>query len=653
MPTTLELVLLLLGTAVLAVSLFRRLNLPHILAYILIGAALGLVLPSHEEESPAQHLAEFGVVFLMFSIGLEFSLAKLRTMRSEVFGLGALQVVLTTFAFTAIGLLVGLPAESGVAVGAILALSSTAIVSKLLAERNELDTDHGRPVIAVLLFQDLAVAPLVIFIPALAASQDLTAALLWASVKAAIVLGVILIIGQRVMRPWFHLIAQAKSSELFMLNVLLITLGLAYITDRAGLSLALGAFLAGVLIAETEYRYQVESDIRPFRDVLMGLFFVSIGLLLDLKVLLEHWPEVMVAVLLLVGVKLLLVTGIARLFSMGWASALRTGLALAQAGEFGFVLLSVAGRHGLLETATQQYLLAAMILSMMVAPGLIHYAPRLARRLDEREWSRRAVGIHEIAARTFGIHDHVILCGYGRTGQSVARLLEAEDVSYIALDHDPKRVQAAAAAGENVVFGESTRAEVLLAAGLRRAKAVVITFAHTPEALHTLAAIQLIKPELPVIVRTVDDTDLERLRAAGATEVVPEVMEGALMLASQTLLMAGIPLSRVLRRIRQTREARYATMRGFFPGLTDAVTEDDATQERLLSLKLDARHPAVGRTLAELDLARLGVSVVAVRRRGIRGTEPDPATRLMRDDVLVLRGTPEALSAAQMRLEEG
>lgn len=653
MPTTLELVLLLLGVTVLAVSLFRRLGLPPILAYILIGAGLGLLLPYHEEDSPAAHLAEFGIVFLMFSIGLEFSLAKLRTMRTEVFGLGALQVVLTTLVFTAIGLAFGLSLESGLAVGAILALSSTAIVSKLLAERNELDTEHGRPVIGVLLFQDLAVAPLVIFIPALAASQDLTMALLWASAKAAIALGLILIIGQRVMRPWFHLIAQAKSSELFMLNVLLITLGLAYVTDRAGLSLALGAFLAGVLIAETEYRYQVESDIRPFRDVLMGLFFVSIGLLLDLGVLLEHWAEVMVAVILLVGVKLLLVTGLARLFRMGWATALRTGLALAQAGEFGFVLLSVAGRHGLLETATHQYLLAAMILSMLLAPVLIHYAPRLARRLDEREWSRRAVGIHEIAARTFGIQDHVILCGYGRTGQNLARLLEAEGVPYIALDHDPKRVQAAAAAGENVVFGESTRIEVLLAAGLRRSKAVVITYAHTAEALHTLSAIQQIKPELPVIVRTVDDTDLERLRSAGATEVVPEVMEGALMLGSQTLLMAGIPLSRVLRRIRRTREARYSTMRGYFRGLTDDATEDESAQERLVSLNLASRHPAVGRTLADLDLAGTGVAVVAVRRRGIRGTEPDPSTRLESGDVLVLRGTPEALAAAEMRLVGG
>lgn len=652
MPTTLELVLVLLGTTVLAVSLFRRLGLPPILAYILIGAGLGLLLPHHDEHSPAQHLAEFGVVFLMFSIGLEFSLTKLRTMRAEVFGLGAAQVVLTTLAFTVIGLMVGLPLKSGLAIGAILALSSTAIVSKLLAERHELDTDHGRPIFGVLLFQDLAVAPLVIFIPALAASQDLTLALLFASLKAAIALSLILIIGQRIMRPWFHLIAQAKSSELFMLNVLLITLGLAYVTDQAGLSLALGAFLAGVLIAETEYRYQVESDIRPFRDVLMGLFFVSIGLLLDLGVLIEYWPEVMVAVILLIAVKLLLIVSIARLYGMSWATALRVGLALAQAGEFGFVLLSVAGRHGLLEAATQQYLLAAMILSMLLAPGMIHFAPHLVRRLDEREWSRRAVGIQEIAARAFGVQDHVILCGYGRTGQNVARLLEAEGVSYIAIDHDPKRVQAAAAAGENVVFGESTRTEVLRAAGLRRAKAVVITFAHTAEALRTISAIQRLKPELPIIVRTVDDGDLDRLRAAGATEVVPEVIEGALMLGSQTLLIAGIPLARVLRRIQQVREARYTALRGHFWGLTDEETEDDSTQ-RLVSVNLEARHPAVGQTLAKLDLAALGVAVVAVRRRGIRGAEPDPSMRLEAGDVLVLRGTPEALSAAQMRLEGG
>ncbi len=652
MPTTLELVLVLLGAAVLLVSLFRRMHLPALLAYILIGAALGLILPHPEEDSPASHLAEYGVVFLMFSIGLEFSLTKLKTMRMVVFGLGGLQVLLTMMLTTGVGLLLGLSLEAGLAVGAILALSSTAIVSKMLVERNELDSEHGRQIIGVLLFQDLAVAPLAIFIPVLAASGNMAESLGWAMLKVTVTLALILALGQRLMRPWFHLVARAKSSELFMLNVLLITLGLAYITDQAGLSLALGAFLAGVLIAETEYRYQVESDIRPFRDVLMGLFFVSVGILLDIDELIGHWAEILLVVSLYVALKLLLIFLIALLFNRNRSTALRSGLALAQAGEFGFVLLSVATGHGLLTPSVEQTILAAMVLSMLAAPFLIHFSSRLARFLEGSEWTRRAVGIHEIAAKTFGISGHVLLCGYGRTGQNLARLLEAEGVPYVALDHDPGRVRDAAAAGENVVFGDSTRREVLLAAGLRRAKAVVVSFAHTPETLHTLAAVQEIMPELPVLVRTVDDTDMDRLREGGATEVVPEVMEGALMLASQTLLMLGLPLARVLRRIRLTREARYSSMRGYFRGITDSE-EDESMQERLVSIALPAKHPAVGHRLGEFDLEGQGSTVVAVRRRGIRGTEPDPSTRLQAGDILILRGTPDALSAAEMRLAGG
>ncbi len=650
MPTTLELVLVLLASGVLAVALFRALRLPALLGYILIGAVLGSLLHNHNEDAPAVHLAEFGVVFLMFSIGLEFSLAKLKTMRTAVFGLGGLQVVLTMLLVTAFGLALGLPWESGLAVGAILAMSSTAIVSKLLVERNELDTEHGRQIMGVLLFQDLAVAPLVIFIPALAAKHDMAASLAWAGAKAALALFLILALGQRLMRPWFHLIAQAKSSELFMLNVLLITLGLAYITDRAGLSLALGAFLAGVLIAETEYRYQVESDIRPFRDVLMGLFFISIGILLDFRVVAEQWLHVMLAVALFMAAKLLLVTLASALFNHSWTVALRTGLSLAQAGEFGFVLLTVASGHGLVQAPMHQAILAAMILSMLLSPLLIQQSASIARFLEGGEWTRQAKGIHEIAAKTFGVTGHVILCGYGRSGQNLARLLEAEDVPFIALDHDPRRVKAAAAAGDNVVFGDSTRSEVLLAAGLRRAKAVVVSFAHTPAALRTLASVQQLKPETPVIIRTLDESDLDALRLAGATEVVPEVMEGALMLGSQTLLMAGIPMARVLKRIRQTREQRYITLRGHFLGRTDEENEE-IDQERLITVALQGeQHPAVGQTLGELGLESLGVTVVAVRRRGIRADEPDPTTRLVAGDTLILRGAPDGLSAAELRL---
>ena len=653
MHTTLTLVLILLTAAVVATALLRAVKLPALLGYIVVGVILGpSVLAVAQDTEETRHLAEFGVVFLMFSIGLEFSLGKLKIMRATVFGLGGLQVTLTMLVATATALLAGLPLETGLALGGALAMSSTAIVMKLLAEHDELDTEHGRQILGVLLFQDLAVVPLLIFIPALAGSGDMTEALAWAGVKAVLALGIILVIGQRLLRPWLHLVAARKSSELFMLNVLLITLGLAWITDMAGLSLALGAFVAGMLISETEYRYQVESDIRPFRDILMGLFFVTIGMSLDLDVVRHNLGDVSLILAILILVKLVLVVLLAGLFSEHWGTALRTGLGLAQAGEFGLVLITLASQHALLPFDLSQATLAAMILSMLAAPFLLQHGERLARRLAGGEWMKQAKGVHEIAVKSFGVSQHVILCGYGRSGQSLARILESEGVPFIALDHDPQRVKAAAAAGDNVVFGDSTRPEVLLAAGLHRARAIVVSFAHTPSALGILAAAQRIRPDAPVIVRTVDESNLDRLMEAGAAEVVPEVLEGALMLGSQTLLMAGVPLGTVLKRIRKMRGERYSTMRGYFQGMSDEA-EAAADEQRLASLRLAAHQHAVGRTLADMRLEETGVSILSVRRHGIRGADPTPDTRLAAGDTLILRGTPEALAAAEIRLGQG
>ncbi|MEW6676485.1 MAG: cation:proton antiporter [Pseudomonadota bacterium] len=652
MPTTLELTLILLAAGVFAVAGLKAMGMPALLGYVLIGIGLGPFLPKMDTHSPAAHLAEFGVVFLMFSIGLEFSLSRLKTMRQAVFGLGGLQVVLTMFIVMVLGLMLGLPWEAGLALGGVLAMSSTAVMSKLLSERGELDSEPGRLILGVLLFQDLAVAPLIIFVPALAQSSGMGEAMLLATLKAILALTLILALGQKVMRPWFQWVAQSKSSELFMLNVLLVTLGLAYITDQAGLSLALGAFLAGVLIAETEYRYQVESDIRPFRDVLMGLFFVSVGLMLDLQVVASHWGQVLGVLLLLILGKGVVIALLAGLFTQSWPVVARVGLGLAQAGEFGFVLLSLASGKGLVTGELHQTILAAMVLSMLAAPGLYLVSLRLARLLEGGTWMAQARGVHEIAARAFGIQKHVILCGYGRSGQSLARLLEMERVPFIALDDDPRRVQAAAQAGDPVVFGDATRTEVLMAAGVHRARAVVVSFAHTPSALQIIAAAHRLKPDAPVIVRTVDDSDLDLLRQKGAAEVVPEVMEGALMLASQTLLMAGLPLSRVLKRIRQTREARYGALRGYFPGLTDE-DGDDSRGERLASVMVSRRAASIGKTVADLDLPGLGASLVNFRRYGEPGLDLSEDVRLQEGDVLVMRGEPEALAAAEMRIEEG
>ncbi len=649
MPTTLELTLILLTAGVLAVAGLKALGLPALLGYVLIGVGLGPFLPGMDAESPASRLAEFGVVFLMFSIGLEFSLARLKSMRQAVFGLGGLQVAISMFIVMILNLLLGLSWESGLALGGALAMSSTAIVSKLLSERDELDSEHGKLILGILLFQDLAVAPLIIFIPALSQSAGLGEALLFATLKAALALTLILALGQKLMRPWFHLVARAKSGELFMLNVLLVTLGLAYLTDQAGLSLALGAFLAGVLIAETEYRYQVEADIRPFRDVLMGLFFVSVGLMLDLGVVANHWFEVLAILLVLILGKFLVIALLAGLFTQSWAVVARVGAGLAQAGEFGFVLLALALGNNLLAREQHQTVLAAMVLSMLASPLLFLAGNWLARRLEGGAWMEQARGVHEIAARAFGIQKHVILCGYGRSGQSLARLLESEHIPFIALDHDPRRVRAASQAGDKVVFGDSTRAEVLMAAGVHRAKAVVVSFAHTPSAIKIIAAVQRLKPDAPVIVRTVDDNDLDQLRDAGASEVVPEVMEGALMLGSQTMLMAGVPLARVLKRIRQTREARYGAMRGYFRGLTDEY-EDEAGGARLASVQIRPGYGSLETPLAELDFAAMNVSLVSVRRPGAGHFEHGPDTRLQTGDILLLRGGPDALAAAEIML---
>lgn len=649
MHSTLELTLILLAAGVFALGLLKAAGMPALLGYVLIGIGLGPFLPGMDADSPTSHLAEFGVVFLMFSIGLEFSLARLKSMHRAVFGLGGLQVTITMFIVMVIGMAFGLRWETGLALGGVIAMSSTAIVSKLLSERDELDSEHGRLILGVLLFQDLAVAPLIIFVPALAQSAGLGEALLYASLKAVLVLTLILALGQKLMRPWFNIVAQSKSSELFMLNVLLVTLGLAYITDRAGLSLALGAFLAGVLIAETEYRYQVEADIRPFRDVLMGLFFVSVGLMLDLHVVTEHWQKVVGILLLLIFGKLLVIALLARLFTQSWSVVMRVGSGLAQAGEFGFVLLGLTLANGLLPGSMHQVILAAMVLSMLLAPLLLLAGTRLAQRMEGGAWMEQARGVHEIATRAFSKQKHVILCGYGRSGQSLARLLEAEGIAFIALDHDPRRVRAASQAGDNVVFGDSTRAEVLMAAGVQRARAVVVSFAHTPSALKIIASVQRLRPDAPVIVRTVDDNDLDRLREAGASEVVPEVLEGALMLASQTMLMAGVPLARVLKRIRQTREARYGSMRGYFRGLTDESEEEDGG-ERLTSVVLQARHAGCGKTLTDLALEAIGAIVVGIRRPGSPQFAPGPDSQLAAGDIVLLRGEPDALAAAEITL---
>jgi CPA2 family monovalent cation:H+ antiporter-2 len=596
-----------------------------------------------------RHLAEFGVVFLMFSIGLEFSLAKLLSMRRAVFGLGLAQVGLTVAVTTAAALAVGASWQSGFALGGIMAMSSTAIVSKLLSDRGELETPHGRQVIGVLLFQDLAVVPLLVLIPALGQPPGALGLAVSAALgKAALALALVVLAGPRLMRAWLGIVARLRSNELFVLNVLLVILLLAFLTGLAGLSLVLGAFLAGMLISETEYRFQVEEDIKPYRDVLLGLFFITVGMMLDLKLVMAQAGLVIALFIALVGGKLALVAGLSRVFGTAGGTALRVALALAQGGEFGFVLLPLAASAGLVSDALAQALLAAMILSMLAAPFLISAADTIVMRVSRSEWMLRSLELHRVATQSMSAERHVVVLGYGRNGQRLARLLEAEGLRYVALDLDPERVREAALAGDTVVFADSSRREALVAAGITRAAAAVVTFADVNAALRVLAHIHALNPAVPVIVRARDEADIGRLTEAGATEVVPEAFESGVMLASHTLVVAGVPLSRVMRRVSQVRDQQYSLLRGLFAGTGD---EDGEAVARLHAVTLEPGAHAVGRQLADLAI---GVQVRAVRRPGARlRLAPQQAGALQEGDIVVLLGAPEELLAAEEKLLRG
>src|SRR5712692_2635939 len=652
---SLQSVLVLLASSVAAVALCRSLRLPPIVGYLATGLALGphaAGLVSNREET--RHLAEFGVVFLMFSIGLEFSLPKLLSMRRQVFGLGMAQVVATMVLVVAACLALGASWQTGIALGGIVAMSSTAIVSKLLAERGELDSAHGREVIGVLLFQDLAVVPLLVLVPALGQPADaIGIAVALALAKAALALAIVIVGGPKLMRAWLGAVARRRSNELFVLNVLLVTLLLAFLTGLAGLSMVLGAFLAGMLISETEYRFQVEEDFKPFRDVLLGLFFVTVGMMLDLRLILGEFQRVLVFFVLLVGLKFALIAALSRAFRSPPGTALRVALALAQGGEFGFVLLPLAGAAGVVSDEILQALLAAMIVSMLATPFVIGASDRIVMRLSRSEWMQRSLDLHRVALQSMEAERHVIILGYGRNGQRLARLLDAEGVRYVALDLDPERVREAAAAGDTVVFADSSRREALVAAGIARAAAVVVTFADIAAAVRLLAHIHGLNPAVPVIVRARDESDIERLTAAGATEVVPEAFESGLMLASHTLVMVGVPLSRVMRRVSQVRDQQYRLLRGLFHGPSEWRGDGEAGA-RLHAVTLDANAHATGRPLAELGLEALGVEVRAVRRRGAKTKlSAAEAGVLQAGDVVVLLGTAEVLDAAEQRLLQG
>nr|WP_314488594.1 monovalent cation:proton antiporter-2 (CPA2) family protein [uncultured Pseudomonas sp.] len=557
--------LIILASSLVVIALFRRLKLPPVLGYLCVGLMIGPTALDWIHESPnLPDLAELGVVFLLFSLGLEFSLPKMIKLRHVVFGLGTLQVLATTAVLGSLLYAFGMSANIAFMLAAGLSLSSTAIVSKELTSLGEIFSTHGQNAIGVLLFQDVVAVLLLTLVPVFAGSSD--QAWYWAlpvTLGKTVILFVGLLLASRYILPrLFHEVAASRSAELFVLLALVIVLLTAWLTHLLGLSPALGAFLAGMLLGESHYRHQIEADIRPFRDILLGLFFVSIGMLIDLQLFLHHGFEILGLTLALMLIKGGVVGIILKLRGRDGETAWRSGLALAQGGEFCFALMSQMQLSNLIPPDIAAHLLAATFCSMLLTPLLLRAAPKIAASLHRK--SNEAIELEEIAAQSAELHGHVVLCGYGRVGQSIGRFLSSEHFEFVALDYDPDQIQEAAKGTNNVHYGDARRADLLRAVGLDRARLLVIAVDNTEVAMSVLEIARLITLEVPVLVRTRDDSLLTELKVAGATEVVPELLESSLMLASHALIMLGLPEKAVQKRVDQVRHDRYHLLEGCF-----------------------------------------------------------------------------------------
>lgn len=648
--------LILLAIAILVTVFFRLFRFPAIVGYLSTGILFG---PSGlgwlDDSQLIWRFTELGVVFLLFTVGLEFSFTKLVKMKKNIL-LGAMQVLFTVTLTVVLTLLLDVSSSQAIIIGCIVAMSSTAIVIKQLSEQMELSTKYGRNAIGVLLFQDLAAIPILMLIPMLAgvSTGHLNEILLQTFFKGFAAIVLIVVVGRWLLRPLFHEIAKLRSQELFTFMVLLIALGSAWLTELLNLSMVLGSFLAGMMLGETEFRHQIEADVRPFRDIMLAIFFIAMGMLFNIQALATTWPWVIVLTFSLIVLKCLLIAILAHFTGDEKSTAFRTGIVLAQGSEFGFAILSLAMRHTLLSPEYSQIVLSALLLSMLISPLLIlnskfiinTFVPKASRHSER-------VMLRTISSTARLLSNHIILCGYGRVGQNIARLLEQEGIAYLGIDLDPVLIQNAKLAGDKVTYGDCANYQILDAAGLSKAHAVVITFADSRATARILEHIQHHRPGMHVIVRAHDERDLKHLRNKPGVEIIPETLETSLTIAAHVLVLSGIPAHHILTRMHEIRSNQYALLHEVYSGKTwsmPSLLEEEEEQLYAMALRPDAF--AVGRRLDELALGELRVLLKAVRRNGQKKLL-EPGLSLESNDVLILYGNPSALERAEEYLLGG
>lgn len=654
----LEIILCVFFISLAVTLIFRKLRLSIILGYLLVGALLGPhAIGIMHNSSYAKHLAEFGIVFLMFTVGLEFSLPKLFSLRYSVFVIGSLQVLLTILITTVCGIFLGMGKLAALTVGSIVAMSSTAIVVKQLSDQLELQSRHGLNAVGILLFQDLAVIPLIILIAELSQGDEsnLVSLLMWALIKGSLAILLIFMAGRWLLKPLFHQISKTRDIELFTLTVLLVTLTGAWLTNLFGLSYALGAFLAGLMLAETEFRHQIEVEIRPFRDILLGLFFITIGMLADVHSWYDTWVWILLLVVALVIGKMLLITIITRLSGNDLPSATRTGIVLAQGGEFGFAILTLALSKSILPADYGQVVLAALLISIAISPILIRFNKKItAFILPKKIKSSEEQAKQHIGSTAKKLKQHIIICGYGRVGQQISRLVDKIKVPFIGLDLDPELIRFATLAGDNVFYGDPTHPGILNAAGLKNAKLLVISFNDLRASIQILSIVKQNHPNLPVLVRCKDEFELKQLKNYGATHIVAEIFETSLTLAYHLLNIIDIPKAKSTQLIQDMRSKDYDLLLKVFTGsYEETMADENAPLGQLKPILITEGDYCVNKKLKDLDLASTGVELIAIRRGETKFLKPHSNTKIEVNNIIIVYGTPTNLEEAEKLLLRG
>lgn len=650
--------LLLLGTSTALIVLLYRLHIASLLAFLITGALFGptgLGVIDDPEELAA--IAELGLTFLLFILGLEFSLPRLIALRNTVFRLGSMQMLVCSFIFFLVLQLTGLDWQIALILAGGFSLSSTAIVSGELSNLGLLKKRHGEIAIGILLFQDLAAIVLLVAVPLVSSQSEgfSLGGLLFTITEGLVLLAVFFFTSRYLLPHLLREIATQKSDQLLVLAALVIVLLSAMLTSSIGLSMELGAFLAGMMLGDTRFKHQLEADIRPFRDLLLGLFFITIGMLVDLGQLVSFWPYLLLGGLLLMITKAFLITGVVKLLGESWRSAIPAGLTLAQGSEFLFALLALSVRSQLVNQNVASNLITIVIISMVMTPLLIKHSPNLVDSFISRIGNKTLQATNEeIFDREIKKKNHILILGFGRVGQTIARFLRPLNIDYLVLETDDIRIKEASAVDEPIFYGDSSRIDILKAAGAANASIVVVTFDDTDLATKIIENVKNINSTIPVLIRTRDDSHLEDLLSAGAEEVIPETHEASLTMVSHLLLMVEYPDIMVHSIIDKARRDRYRMLKGFYHGERLGFLGKKSQSSAIIhAVNLPKGAFVCGKTIAEL-LLPMDINILDIHRDNlVISAEQNQDLVLQHGDIVVLRGLVDQLDAGESYLLQG